>query len=90
MQSKERTSELIGEETEEETEEENEGFDEDEIIEEEEEVDDGMDVETLIERKPDPVKCWIITVLLSQRLKVEHYFSGDTGEKLCENYCFIE
>lgn len=73
-----------------EEEEENEWLDEEERLELEKEMEMASakrgEEEKPSASKPKPVKCWIVTTLLSPRVMVDHYYSGDTGEKLCEHY----
>ena len=65
----------------------NEWLDEDDpFVEEDEAPCNPPEAEEPNRMKPQPVKCWIVTTLLSSRVMVDHYYSGDTGERLCRRY----
>lgn len=71
---------------------ENGWMDEEELMEFEKEImaENGSFDEEEVVSKPQPVKCWIITQLLSPKVMVDHYYSGDTGEKIGDNYRFLK
>ena len=91
-EAKEESSVEVGkpDEMTEDEDEENEWLDEEELAEFGKELEDAdntpVDKEEQPKPKPKPVKCWIVTTVLSPRVMIDHYYSGDTGEKLCENY----